>query len=346
MEKVIVSYVAQKPLEGDSPKVIIETDGNQKYKMQYIDLDLNQIIGEGEVDSNQIITSGRQWFFNSLIRVFRLGEIEPFFVDKFNPEGKTVFIKIDGRALGDNIAWIPYLEEFRKKWNCHLICSTFFNPLFVNLYPNILFVEPNTKIENVYAQTYIGAHGEMNEKYSPIPSKASPLQKVSSSILNLPWEEIRPKLENNFPNSKAPIQEKYVCLSQHASGENKKWKEEGGWQKVVDYLLVEGYKVVVISKEPTHLEGVIDLTGNRPIMERAYYLKHAHFFLGVSSGLSWLAWAVNTHVVMISDCTPIWHEFNYNITRISANPELKAVDYEIKNYSKAEDVIRKIKNLL
>ena len=44
MEKVIVSYVSQKTLEGDSPKVIIEADDNKKYKMQYINLDLKWII--------------------------------------------------------------------------------------------------------------------------------------------------------------------------------------------------------------------------------------------------------------------------------------------------------------
>jgi autotransporter strand-loop-strand O-heptosyltransferase len=46
--------------------------------------------------------------------------------------------------------------------------------------------------------------------------------------------------------------------------------------------------------------GVEDETGDRPLQERARWLRHADFFIGLSSGLSWLAWAVGTPVVMIS----------------------------------------------
>ncbi|MEJ0003708.1 MAG: hypothetical protein WDN30_09295 [Pararobbsia sp.] len=35
-------------------------------------------------------------------------------------------------------------------------------------------------------------------------------------------------------------------------------------------------------------------------LERARWLKHAAFFVGLSSGLSWLAWAAGTPVVLIS----------------------------------------------
>jgi len=38
--------------------------------------------------------------------------------------------------------------------------------------------------------------------------------------------------------------------------------------------------------------GAEDETGARPLEERARWLKHAEFFVGLSSGLSWLAWVV------------------------------------------------------
>jgi autotransporter strand-loop-strand O-heptosyltransferase len=53
-----------------------------------------------------------------------------------------------------------------------------------------------------------------------------------------------------------------------------------------------------------------DETGDRPLQERARWLKHADFFIGLSSGLSWLAWAVGTPVVMISGFTHPINEFN------------------------------------
>jgi len=345
MENVSVSFVCDLPKKGNSPKVLITNDINKKYKIEFIDT-LTKEVTIVNCESNQIVVSGKQWSINWLIKVYREEEDIPFFIEEFNPKGKIVFIKMDATALGDNIAWIPYVDEFRKKWECTIICSTFHNSLFIKSYPNIIFVEPNTTIQNIYAQYYIGANRN-DEVYSPVFHKKVPLQMIGSHLLNLPWKEIRPELEIIFKDSKRNIKEKYVCISEFASSNKKFWKEVGGWQSVVDYLNSKGYKVVVLSKEKTNLNNVIDLTDkNLPILDVAYMLYHSEFFIGVSSGLSWLAWAVNTKVVMISDCTPVWHEFNYNNIRISANPNLDTVDYDQEKYSKLNNVIDKINSLI
>ena len=345
MEKVLVSFVSTQPKKGDSPKVMVQNDVDLNYKVEFI----NSLTGEVtsvDCQSNQTVTSGKQWSINWLIKVYSQGEDTPFFTEEFNPKGKTVFIKMDATALGDNISWIAYVEEFRKKWGCNVICSTFNNSLFVKLYPNILFVKPNTVIENVYAQYYIGAN-KNDGIYSPIYHKKVPLQMIGSHLLNLPFQEIRPQLNKLFVNTKRNIKEKYICISEFASSEKKYWREVGGWQNVVNYLNSKGYKVVVVSKEKTNLLNIVDLTGKtQPILDVAYVLYHAEFFMGVSSGLSWLSWAVNTKVVMISDCTPIWHEFSSNIIRISANPNLDEVDYGQQKYTRLGEVIDKISGLL
>lgn len=345
MEKVTVSFISNLPKKGDSPKVTILNNVQTKYLIEFINATTNEIISSINCFSNQMVYGGKQWCIDWLIKVYREGENSPFFIEKFNPKGKTVFIKFDARALGDCIAWIPYVEEFRKKWDCHLICSTFHNQLFLERYPDILFVEPNTTVENVYAQYYVGAH-ESDNIYSPIDSTRVPLQLVASHLLGLPWKEIRPDLESLFTGTKKPINGKYVCISEFASSEKKYWKEEYGWQRIVDFLYSKGYHVLVISKEKSNLKNIIDLSGkNLPIREVAYYINHADFFMGVSSGLSWLSWALNTKTILISDCTPIWHEFSSNVIRLSANPNLTVVDYEQVNYLKYGEVIDKIKHL-
>ena len=55
--------------------------------------------------------------------------------------------------------------------------------------------------------------------------------------------------------------------------------------------------------------GAEDETGDRPLQERARWLKHAEFFVGLSSGLSWLAWAAGIPVVLISGFTHPTNEF-------------------------------------
>ena len=41
----------------------------------------------------------------------------------------------------------------------------------------------------------------------------------------------------------------YVCIGIHGTSQCKYWNHKDGWQKVVDYLNGQGYKVVLISKE-------------------------------------------------------------------------------------------------
>jgi autotransporter strand-loop-strand O-heptosyltransferase len=45
-------------------------------------------------------------------------------------------------------------------------------------------------------------------------------------------------------------------------------------------------------------------------------IHHSEFFIGLSSGLSWLAWGMGKHIVMISNFTEPDHEFTTNCTRI------------------------------
>lgn len=352
-----VSYVTTLPLLGNAPRVSIIGNIQQKYRVVFSEykkpnniddvLSFNTIVdvSEGYCDNNQtIIGKTKQWFTNWIITVIdETGEI--VFNDVFDPSGKIIFIKIDGHGLGDNIAWIPYIDEFRKKNNCIIICSTFYNNLFVEAYPNLIFVTPNTVIENIYSQYYIGASNSDNPYYSPIKVNQHPLQDVAARILGLETIELRPNLAVKYRYSLPRINEKYVTLSEYGSAENKHWKEENGWQGVVDFLINNDYKVLVISKEKTNLSGVIDLTGDFSLDERAIDIKHAEFHLGVSSGLSWLAWAVGTRCVMISDVTPKWHEFKSNITRINAN-DLSEVNYLSDTQTSLDEVLGKLEELI
>ena len=338
---VKVDYLCYLPKEGNSPKVTIYSDHDEEFLVQFIDNDTKRFIFGGLCKTNNSIIGKRQWYTNWLIRVYD-NEKNLRYKEEFNPTGQVVFIKSDAYALGDNIAWIPYFEEFRRKHSCTVICSTFYNHLFEEEYPDLLFVKPDTRISNVYAQYYIGANDDDNEMYSPSNSKKIPLQKVPCDILGLEFEEIRPKITIRKP---ATAGSGYVCISEHASSSDKQWKYEGGWQRVVDYLNEKGYDVVVISKEPTELKNVIDLTGDYSLDVRITQLDCAELFIGVSSGLAWLSWGVGTHVMMISDVTPEWHEFQGGMTRL-INSNKNFVDYIPTEPTSCEKVLENLSRLL
>ena len=336
-----ISYVTTLPKVGNSPRVTISGDENKTYLVKFYEYG-KELVSSGYCSSNNTIeANARQWYTEWHITIQDEGNniVHQAF---FNLRGETVFIKIDAHALGDNIAWIPYVERFREKHNCNVICSTFYNDLFKESYPNILFVTPNTVVENVYTQYYVGA--STNESiYCPINVNEVPLQMVAAAILGLDVEELRPDLSGSYNRVKVP--KKYVTLSEFGSIHSKEWKTKNGWQNVVDFLVDNGYDVVVISKEKTSLNNVIDYSGNISLKCRVFDILNAEFHLGVSSGLSWLAWALGKHVVMISDVTPIWHEFQSDITRLYAN-ELNYVNYSADGQTKTHEVIEKLREMI
>ncbi len=341
-----VSYVTTLPKEGNAPRVTITGTDPHKYFVTFKDnkLTVDNLIASGYCHTNQtILCNQRQWFTEWIIHIFdENGSI--VFTDIFKLNQEVVFIKIDAWALGDTIAWIPFVDIFRKKHNCKVICSTFHNDLLVDAYPDIMFIKPDMIIHNIYAQYYIGASNEDNICYSPIKVNEHPLQDVASRILGLKPMEVKPDLTSRFRYTKSRFKNKYVTLSEFGSSDIKHWKLENGWQDVVDYLIDKGYDVVVISKEKTSLKNVIDLTGNFSLNERAIDIMHAEFHLGISSGLSWLAWGLDTHVVMISDVTPNWHEFSSNITRFNSN-HLHSINYSPDNQTTLSEVLIKLGDL-
>ena len=79
-----------------------------------------------------------------------------------------------------------------------------------------------------------------------------------------------------------------------------------------------GYRVFCIDKNAKQVndgytvckpDGAEDFTGDLPLIERANMIYHAEFFIGLSSGLSWLADAVSCPVVMICGFSRDWNEF-------------------------------------
>lgn len=345
MDSFEFSYKTTLPKEGNAPSVSIKGFSDNEYDIFFYVKNSNNLqlvkVLKGKVNQT-IYVNIAQWFVNWYIEIRLNGKIIE--TNTFDPANKTIFIKMDGHALGDNISWVPYVDEFRKKYNCNVICSTFQNDLYKNIYKDILFVSPNTNIDNVYAQYYVGANYDGNKIYSPISVDKTSLQYVAPSILNLPLIEIRPQLEKQL--IKTNSDKKYVCISEFASSESKMWKYENGWQTIVDFLNSIGYRVVVISKEQTSLKNIINLTGNHNLLDRAQTLYNADFFIGTSSGLSWLSWAVNTYVFLISDITHMNHEFKSNVSRICANPHLTEIDYNAKNITTPEVVIERIKDYL
>jgi autotransporter strand-loop-strand O-heptosyltransferase len=235
--------------------------------------------------------------------------------EKVNLEGSHVHVYFDSSSLGDNLAWMPQVVRFAEIRKCKLILTTFYNYLFREQYPEITWNEPGSKLpERIDFSYSIGYHiSEDRANHNPVDPKTSPLSKVACDILGIPYEEARPLMRSGF---KREIKEKYVCIATHSTAGAKFWHRPNGWQDIVDYLNMQGFRVAVIQKEHTDLKNIIDLAGEKSLEERQAVLEHCEFFIGLGSGLSWLAWSMKKPVILISGFSDPFSEFQKDCYRI------------------------------
>lgn len=286
------------------PRVDVKCEEGVQVDIKFIRESDNSVMYHTVLGNNMFGQLNREYHEDFRIEAFDGNELRTIRPDF---RGQRVYIHIDSSSLGDTIAWFPYVEEFRKKNKCKVICSTFNNDFFEKTYPEIEFVKPGTTVHNLYKMFTIGwfynEKNEINSEKNPCNFRDQNLQKTACDILGLEFEEIRPKLD--FEPERRPIEGKYVCIANHSTAQSKYWNRPGGWQEVVDYLISQGYKVILLSKEPDgymgnpNPKGVIKIN-DKTLKEIMNYLWHSEFFIGLGSGLSWLSWALGKRTVLIS----------------------------------------------
>ena len=309
----------------EGPKCTIH-GGDSNYKVEFIDKNIGSTVHTSNIKSGMWTKANKQYFIPWNIKVTDLSTDELICDYHFDCNEKTVHITFESKAIGDTIAWLPYVEEFRKKHNCKIICSTFHNSLFKETYPKIKFLSPGISPGEIYAKFKLGCFYSEDNKtpnlnLHPRPFLPLPLQQIPSDILGLKYKEIKSKLK---PLPSSPIKEKYVTISIQSTSQCKYWNHPNGWEQVIKYLQNKGYKVVRIDKHKTFgVPGFMNEVSqcdydfyNKPLEEILSIIKGAQFHIGISSGLSWAAWALNVPVVLVSSFTQPHLEFQSNCIRI------------------------------
>jgi autotransporter strand-loop-strand O-heptosyltransferase len=253
---------------------------------------------ENTIKSNCWVRLNRQYFTKWTAKVWQDGHL--IYKNTLDLANKTVFIAFESKSLGDCMAWIGYCEEFSKKHNCHVIVSTYWNKILD--YSNLEFVEPGTAV-NCYALYRIGWFYDINKE--PVLCNTIPLQQAASNILGLEFKEIKPRLKYDTRNNQYG---KYVTIATNSTAGLKFWLKSY-WQEVIDFLVESGYNVINTSKERNPFNNCYQLE-DTSIENTMSVIHHSEFFIGLSSGISHLAWALNKKVVMIAGFTEIDHEFD------------------------------------
>ena len=259
---------------------------------------------ENTIKANHWVKLNRQWYTRWQAKVWEGKDL--IYNSTLDLEGKKVFIAIDSRSLGDTLAFIPYCDAFRVKHNCEVIVSTFWNKILD--YPDLEFVEPGTMV-NCYAMYMLGYFHDSDKE--PVPANKVPLQQCASNVLGLDFEELVPRVRVNRERLDLG---RYVTIATNSTAQCKFWTREG-WQTVINYLHSKGFRVINVSKEANPFDNCEPIA-DTSIEYTMQVIAGAEYQISLSSGLSWLAFAIGTHVVLISNFTASDYEFTTKCTRI------------------------------
>jgi autotransporter strand-loop-strand O-heptosyltransferase len=299
-----------------------------QWRVRLRDLDTGNTLFQSE-NQGATVRSSKRWFVRFLVEVWSIGEDgaeQAVLVHEYDPTGKDVLIHFPIGTLGDVLAWFPYAARFAEVHaGCRVTCalSGAIIPLLRDAYPQLRLVThedvaTERLAEQAYATYSLGLFfDDAASEWQPTDFRLVGLHRTAAYILGVSPDEEAPRLAGI--DATPPIEGRYACIAVQSSSGCKYWNNPAGWRDVVTFLKASGYRVVCIDQKPMHGSGLMwthiphgaeDQTGDRPLAERARWLRHASLFVGLSSGLSWLAWAAGCPVVLISGFTHPTNEFS------------------------------------
>lgn len=301
----------------DGIRILFPHNGKE-YHVTFTDIDTGIILFSQDTVPGAYVTSVKKFFIRFRLIIHDKGGKGPIFTHDFDAKDREVMIQLPVGTIGDSIGWFSYVERFQIKHQCKLVCvmTPWIAEVVRKQYPNITFIAPEeTKNYKPYACYYMGLFFRGDVDHQPIDFRYIGLHRTAGYILGVDPADEPPRFDLSAPRK---IKEKYVCIAAQSSSQAKYWNNPYGWYEVVKFLKDNGYRVLCIDRDRVHGTGlnwnhipygVEDFTGQLPLQERIDLIKNADFFIGLSSGLSWLAWGCKVPVIMISGFTHPTNEF-------------------------------------
>lgn len=300
-------------------RVYVPKESTQKYRISILDDDKNLCLYAANIEAGMCAGIAKKFFIKYRVEVYRENEVSPFINYTLDLNNKLVMIQCNGGGLGDSIAWFSNVDAFIKKHNCRALVTLekYIIPIFKNQYPHIRFIPKEESTAYLpFATYYMGLFFSDDKDFQPMDFRLTGLHKISAYILGVDKAPQAPLVDLKMPRK---IKEKYVVISTQSTTQCKYWNNPYGWHEVIKFLKDNGYRVLCIDRDAISVignkanyipHGCEDFTGNVPLQKRIDIIKDADFFVGLSSGLSWLAWCCNVPVVLISGFTEDYNEFD------------------------------------
>jgi autotransporter strand-loop-strand O-heptosyltransferase len=317
--KIITSFIP-------SPKIEIKGDYNKSYEVEFIDSNTKKIIF-CDVINNGMWSSIPNKFDSLAIKVN--GKIIDVMSNRLNEKiyssneilkSNTHLVDLHSNSLGDTIAIMPYLDLYAQKnaVKLYLRCNDTFNNLFTNSYPNIKLTSTTGDDFDRYFDKIIHI----------IHDFSKPLQQGMAEQLGFKdYSYIRPKIDSFKTNR--PLKNKYVTFGIHSTLQMKYWNHPNGkevqgespnWNELSKMFRKSNLTPVCLELHEEY--GVSPYFNTLPnksvnkigmsLEEVVNYIEHSEFYIGLSSGMAWVAHALGKPVAMIANFTEDWNEMGLN----------------------------------
>ena len=293
-------------------RVMIPANAIGDYIVSFYDMTSGLLLEKHTLKAGDFLVGERKYFIPYRMEIARPTG-KTVFVHEYDCRNRRVYIVIPEGGLGDNLAWVPLADLFRRKYGAdvYCICGEWIISLVASLYPGLHFVPELEKamLADSYANYFCGIFEKDRKSWRPVDHQLLGMQGAVEAILGLEQGPVKCRLPLG---SARPFPDPYVCISTMATSPGKYWNYPDGWNEIIRFLRGYGYRVFDIDREKrlnfagkdySIPEEAEDFTGAFPLQERIDLLEHADFFIGLPSGLSWLAWNVGIPVVMLSGFT-------------------------------------------
>jgi autotransporter strand-loop-strand O-heptosyltransferase len=299
------------------PRVEIHGQAGEFFEVSFVDTGTDSTVYSTVIRNGMWAAADPRYYVPWKIRIANVDDPSEVYEYTLDLEGQDVLVINDSPTLGDAIAWMPYVEEFRRRFRCRVAYRSPHRDLFEGAYPEIRFLGVGEELRD---PPHFISYALRIDLEPPFTSQRNahqtvPLQQIAADILGLEFEELRPRIASDArPSLREP---RYVCIATQSTAQAKYWTREG-WDALVGYLKSHGYDVLCIDRHRVFgIEGwwnavpggCVDKTGDLDLGDRIADLRGCAFFVGLSSGLAWLAWALGKPVVLISGFTDPLNEF-------------------------------------
>jgi autotransporter strand-loop-strand O-heptosyltransferase len=225
-------------------------------------------------------------------------------------------VEIQSNALGDTIGAMSIIEKWRKETNKDITVISNFSDLFQTSYPSLKIINKKSNTQYLPVEgIWIVDDTPHSEKISTTYKFEVPLLEGYAQDFGITADDIELKVD--LFKKERPIQSKYVCIAVQSTTQAKYWNNPGAWDELCRMLRKKGLTPVCIDKDfsfgiPGHFNEAPSKAVKKnglSLEDTINYLYHCEMFIGLSSGLSWLAQGLQKPTVMISNVTSKDHEY-------------------------------------